>query len=60
MIEEVIEPYLLQQGLIGRTPRGRVLSAAAYRYMRLPAPREVAQLEMLAQTYDEEMVDDVA
>lgn len=60
VIEEVIEPYLLQQGLIGRTPRGRVLSVAAYRYMRLPAPREVAQLEMLAQTYDEEMVDDVA
>jgi hypothetical protein len=26
----------------------------------LPAPREVALLEMLAQTYDEEMVDDVA
>jgi Holliday junction DNA helicase RuvB len=60
VIEEVIEPYLLQQGLIGRTPRGRVLSVAGYRYMGLPAPREVPQLEMLARTCDEEIVDDEA
>ncbi|MCL2672929.1 MAG: Holliday junction branch migration DNA helicase RuvB [Alphaproteobacteria bacterium] len=34
-IEEVIEPFLLQQGLIQRTPRGRVLSAAGYDYLGL-------------------------
>ncbi len=34
-IEEIIEPYLLQQGFIGRTPRGRVLTLKAYRHLGL-------------------------
>ncbi len=38
-IEEVIEPYLLQQGLVQRTPRGRVLGARAWRHLGLEAPR---------------------
>ncbi|WP_074854821.1 Holliday junction branch migration DNA helicase RuvB [Thioclava dalianensis] len=38
-IEEVIEPYLLQQGLISRTPRGRMLGARAWRHLGLEAPR---------------------
>ena len=38
-IEEVIEPYLLQQGLIARTPRGRVLAARAWTHLGLAAPR---------------------
>ncbi|MEM0949462.1 MAG: Holliday junction branch migration DNA helicase RuvB [Pseudomonadota bacterium] len=37
-IEEVIEPYLLQQGLIQRTPRGRMLAARAWRHLGLDAP----------------------
>ena len=37
-IEEVIEPYLLQQGLIQRTPRGRIATLAAYRHLGV-APR---------------------
>ncbi len=37
-IEEIIEPYLLQQGLIGRTPRGRVLTANAYKHLGLETP----------------------
>ncbi|HHV57596.1 MAG TPA: Holliday junction branch migration DNA helicase RuvB [Firmicutes bacterium] len=37
-IEEVYEPYLLQQGLLQRTPRGRVVTARAYRHLGLPAP----------------------
>ena len=36
MIEDVIEPYLIQQGLIQRTPRGRVISKAGYKYLGLP------------------------
>ena len=36
VIEEVIEPFLMQQGLVGRTPRGRVLLAAGYRHLGLP------------------------
>lgn len=35
MLEEVIEPYLMQQGLIQRTPRGRVLSDYGYAYLGL-------------------------
>ena len=38
-IEDVYEPYLLQQGLIMRTPRGRVITPAAYEHMGLEAPR---------------------
>src|SRR5690606_17452172 len=38
-IEEVIEPYLLQQGLIARTPRGRQLASRAWRHLGLEAPR---------------------
>ena len=38
-IEEVIEPYLLQQGFIGRTPRGRVLTLKAFRHLGLAAPQ---------------------
>ncbi len=38
-IEEVIEPYLLQQGLILRTPRGRMLGAKAWAHLGLAAPK---------------------
>ncbi|MDT0683278.1 Holliday junction branch migration DNA helicase RuvB [Roseicyclus sp. F158] len=37
-LEEVIEPYLLQQGLIQRTPRGRMLTQGAWLHLGLPAP----------------------
>ncbi|KPL52166.1 Holliday junction branch migration DNA helicase RuvB [Prosthecomicrobium hirschii] len=37
-IEEIVEPYLIQQGFVMRTPRGRVLTAAAFRHMGLPVP----------------------
>ena len=42
-IEEVIEPYLLQQGLIARTPRGRMLAAKAWAHLGLPAPKPEPQ-----------------
>ena len=38
-LEEVIEPYLLQQGLIARTPRGRVLAQKGWTHLGLQAPR---------------------
>lgn len=37
-LEEIVEPYLLQQGFIGRTPRGRVLTLRAYRHLGLARP----------------------
>lgn len=38
-VEDVIEPYLLQQGFIMRTPRGRMAAARAYEVFGLPKPR---------------------
>lgn len=37
-IEDVVEPYLLQNGLLNRTPRGRVATALAYEHLGLPYP----------------------
>ncbi|WP_217126828.1 Holliday junction branch migration DNA helicase RuvB [Hydrogenophilus thiooxidans] len=39
-IEDVIEPYLIQQGYLQRTPRGRVATAAVYRHFGLTPPSE--------------------
>ena len=47
-IEEVIEPYLIQQGFLMRTPRGRVLAEAAYAHLGLTAPPGVATQLRLA------------
>ncbi|NDR55085.1 Holliday junction branch migration DNA helicase RuvB [Aliiruegeria sabulilitoris] len=38
-LEEVIEPYLLQQGLIQRTPRGRMLARKAWQHLGLDVPQ---------------------
>jgi Holliday junction DNA helicase RuvB len=38
-IEEIIEPFLIQQGFIQRTPRGRLLTAHAFRHLGLAEPR---------------------
>jgi Holliday junction DNA helicase RuvB len=37
-IEETVEPYLLQQGFIGRTPRGRIVTLKTFRHLGLAAP----------------------
>ncbi|MBA4210158.1 MAG: Holliday junction branch migration DNA helicase RuvB [Parvibaculum sp.] len=41
-IEEIIEPYLIQQGLVNRTPRGRLLTAAAFAHIGVPMPSQGA------------------
>ena len=41
-IEDIIEPFLLQQGFLNRTPRGRVLTAAAFRHLGLKEPARPA------------------
>jgi Holliday junction DNA helicase RuvB len=48
VIEEVIEPYLIQKGLVQRTPRGRMVAAAGWRYLGLPVPRTVQYDLLLA------------
>jgi len=47
VLEEVIEPYLLQQGFMQRTPRGRMLTEIAFRHLDLPMPAALpAQFEL--------------
>jgi len=49
VLEEVIEPYLLQQGLVQRTPRGRMLTDGGFRYMGLTPPATPArQMDLLS------------
>jgi holliday junction DNA helicase RuvB len=43
-IEDVIEPYLIQQGYLQRTPRGRVATLAAYRHLGVLPPKNSAEL----------------
>ncbi len=45
-IEDVLEPFLIQQGFIMRTPRGRVATRAAYLHFGLPCPSAHAQAEL--------------
>ncbi len=52
-IEEIIEPYLLQQGFVQKTPRGRILTNHAYRHLGLPEPnREGAQFGLFTSDDD--------
>ena len=41
-LEDVIEPYLIQQGYLMRTPRGRIATQSAWRHLGIRMPREVA------------------
>ncbi len=47
-IEEVIEPFLIQQGFLMRTSRGRVLAEKAYAHLGIAPPENRGQLELLA------------
>ena len=44
-IEDIIEPYLIQQGFIQRTPRGRILTANAWGHLGLTAPADIAAVQ---------------
>jgi len=46
-IEDVIEPYLIQQGFLQRTPRGRVATANAYQHFGLKAPTSMGETGQL-------------
>ena len=39
-LEDVCEPYLIQEGLLMRTPRGRVATRRAHEHLGLPPPRQ--------------------
>jgi Holliday junction DNA helicase RuvB len=53
-IEEIIEPFLIQQGLVQRTPRGRLLTGHAFRHLGLAEPaRDPAQFGLFGPEADE-------
>ena len=55
VLEEVIEPYLMQTGLLMRTPRGRCLSSGGWDYLGIIPPAAVApQLDMLGGVVDDD------
>lgn len=55
-IEEIVEPYLLQQGFIQRTPRGRMLTAQAFQHMGYTVPQGfVGQQASLFEEPEEEL-----
>jgi Holliday junction DNA helicase RuvB len=55
VIEDVIEPYLMQLGLLMRTPRGRLLSEGGYRHLGVAMPKDQKrQLDLLASGDSEE------
>jgi Holliday junction DNA helicase RuvB len=46
-VETVAEPYLVREGFVTRTPRGRAATARAWTHLGLPPPREVAAQQVL-------------
>lgn len=52
-IEEIIEPYLLQQGFIARTPRGRVLTGLAFNHLGIAPPAQPAQVPLFSDSETE-------
>ncbi|MHB1426328.1 MAG: Holliday junction branch migration DNA helicase RuvB [Gemmataceae bacterium] len=48
-LEDVVEPFLLQEGLLERTPRGRQLTVAGFRYLGLEPRREQAVLPLVSE-----------
>jgi Holliday junction DNA helicase RuvB len=53
-IEDIIEPYLIQCGLLQRTPRGRLMTGHAFRHLGLPEPaRDPAQFGLFAAGEDD-------
>ncbi|MEM8651157.1 MAG: Holliday junction branch migration DNA helicase RuvB [Pseudomonadota bacterium] len=51
-IEDIIEPYLIQQGFIQRTPRGRLMTERAWKHLGMPAPENVSSFQ--AGLFDDE------
>lgn len=52
-IEDIIEPYMIQQGFIQRTPRGRVLTATAWKHLGLTPPKDLEAAQFRLTLEDE-------
>ena len=52
-IEDIIEPFLIQKGMIQRTPRGRLLTSHAFKHLGLPEPkRDPGQFGLFSEDED--------
>ena len=51
-VEDVYEPYLIQQGLLMRTPKGRVATAAAWQHLGKTAPAESPETGLPSGLFD--------
>ena len=49
-LEDIIEPYLIQQGFLERTPRGRMAGRKAYEHFGLKAPARPVNPDLFSQT----------
>ena len=54
VLEEVIEPYLIQQGLLQRTPRGRMLTATGYKHLGLGVPSQISAFDFQEKDSDDD------
>ncbi|RKZ66225.1 MAG: Holliday junction branch migration DNA helicase RuvB, partial [Gammaproteobacteria bacterium] len=54
-IEDVIEPYLIQQGYLMRTPRGRIATANVYKHFGLHAPENHIEQKVSSPTQEQEL-----
>ena len=53
-LEEVIEPFLIQQGLLQRTSRGRTLTIEGFKHLKLELPKQNSdQFQLMEETFDE-------
>ena len=53
-LEEIVEPFLLQQGFIQRTPRGRLMTPASFSHLGIVAPRDLNAFQMALSLGEEE------
>jgi Holliday junction DNA helicase RuvB len=52
-IEDIIEPFLIQKGMVQRTPRGRLLTSHAFKHLGLPEPqRDASQFGLFGEDED--------
>ena len=51
-LEEIVEPYLLQQGFIGRTPRGRIATLKSYKHLGLSSPARLSAPDLFDRLED--------
>jgi Holliday junction DNA helicase RuvB len=52
-IEDIYEPYLIQRGLLERTPRGRKATRNTYKYLGIRSPSSQRQLNVISDDMDE-------